>query len=288
MNDAEAIEVAGRAAFRGGRLALARSGDPGYLRWKGHRDVAAGSALEVQEAIVSALRTECPGDSILAEEGPEDEALAVDAERLWIVDPICGSQNFVQGIPFFAVSIALRVQGQLRVGVVYDPVRDERFAATFGGPATLNDREITIRATAEGPEFWERSWVATDLPPGDDLREPAFEAFEIISSEVTSHRILGSPALAICYVAAGRLHAYWTLDAKPWDIAAAAVILEGAGGLITDADGGSWLQSDGGYVAGNPTLHKSALSRVALVRERRRPMRSPVSGARGGYPAPGA
>ncbi|MDE3102425.1 MAG: inositol monophosphatase [Chloroflexota bacterium] len=287
MDDAEAIEVAGRAAFRGGRVALARLGEPGYVRWKGHRDIAAGSAVDVQEAILAVLRKECPDDAILAEEGPEDEALDVDAERLWIVDPICGSQNFVQGIPFFAVSIALRVGGQLRAGVVYDPVRDERFAATLGGQATLNDRPIAVRATAEGPEFWEKSWVATDLPPGDERRDEAYEAFEIISSDVTSHRVLGSPALSICYVAAGRLHAYWTLDAKPWDVAAAAVVLESAGGVITDADGGSWIHSDGGYVAANPTLHKSCLGRVAHVRERHGRLRPRTSGARGGA-APGA
>ena len=239
----------------------------------------------MQEAILSVLQKECPSDAILAEEGPEDEALSVDAERLWIVDPICGSQNLVQGVPFFAVSIALRVGGQLRVGAVYDPVRDERFAATFGGLATLNDREIFIRATAEGPEFWEKSWVATDLPAADEHRPVAHEAFEIISDEVTSHRILGSPALAMCYVAAGRLHVYWTLDAKPWDVAAAGLIVESAGGLVTDADGGSWLHSDGGYVVGNPTLHKSALSRVSLVRDRHRRLRPDVPGARDGRPA---
>ncbi|MBU6423764.1 MAG: hypothetical protein KGQ88_07010, partial [Chloroflexi bacterium] len=210
-----------------------------------------------------------------------------DAERLWIVDPICGSQNFIQGVPLFAVSIALRVRGQLRVGVVYDPVRDERFAAADGAPATLNDRPIAVRTTAEGPEFWEKSWVATDLPPGDERRDEAYETFEIISTDVTSHRVLGSPALSICYVAAGRLHAYWTLDAKPWDVAAAAVILESAGGVITDADGGSWLHSAGGYVAANPTLHKSCLGRVMQVRERHGRMRPQAPGARGDA-APGA
>jgi len=267
MDDTAAREIATRAAFRAGRVAAGRLGDPGFLKWKGHRDVVVGTALEVQEAIVSVLRHECPGDAILAEEGPEDEPLAVDAERLWIVDPICGSLNFAQGIPFFAISIALRVKGQLRVGVVYDPIRDETFAAQLGEAATLNNRPITVLATALGPEFWEQAWVGTDLPhDGPGLTE-GLKMFELISKEVMHHVILGSPALAMCYVAAGRLHAYWNIDAKPWDVAAAAVVVRQAGGLITDAEGGSWLHSTGGYVVANPSSHQWALRIIKVVRE---------------------
>lgn len=260
-----------RAAFRAGRLAMARLGNPGYLRWKGHRDVVSGASIEVQDVIVSILQRECPGDGLLVEEGPEDEPLAVDAERLWIVDPICGSLNFVHGIPFFAISIALRVAGQLRVGVVYDPMRDETFAARVGEPALLNGRPITVAVTASGPEFWEQAWVGTDLPHGGPRRKEALAVFEVFSTEVLTQNILGSPALGMCYVAAGRLHAYWTLDAKPWDIAASCVILAQAGALITDAEGGSWLHSDGSYVAANPTSHQWALRGIKWVRTRGRP-----------------
>jgi myo-inositol-1(or 4)-monophosphatase len=268
VDDKAAQELATRAAFRAGRLAIARLGEPGYLTWKGHRDVVSGASLEVQEEIVSLLQREAPGDAILVEEGPEDEPLAVDAERLWIVDPVCGSLNFVQGIPFFGISIALRIDGMLRVGVVHDPMRDETFAATLGaGPATLNGRPIAIRVTAEGPEFWEQSWVATDLPRSGPRREQALRVFNLFSDEVLSQSIMGSPALGICYVACGRLHAYWNLDAQPWDIAAAAVILESAGGLMQDGDGGPWLHSDGSYVAGVPTLVRWALRGIKWVRQ---------------------
>src|SRR5688500_5550704 len=96
MEDEKVLEIATRAAFRGGRAAVARLGTPGYLRWKGQRDLVTEATLGVQEQIVSVLQKECPGDAILAEEGPEDEPLAVDAARLWVVDPICGSLNFAQ------------------------------------------------------------------------------------------------------------------------------------------------------------------------------------------------
>ncbi len=266
----EAQEIATRAAFRAGRLALARIGDPGYLTWKGLRDVTPGAALEVQNVIVEALQRECPGDAVLAEEGPEDEPLAVAAERLWIVDPICGSLNFIRGIPFFGISLALRVDGTLRVGVVYDPVRDEMFAARSGEPATLNGKAITVLAIAPGPEFWEHATVGADLPHSGPRREEALRVLAAHSQEVLALNVLGSPALGLCYVAAGRLHAYWHLDARPWDVAAGAVILQQAGGLLTDADSGSWLHSDGGYVAANPTSHQWAMRAIKMVRERRR------------------
>jgi myo-inositol-1(or 4)-monophosphatase len=267
MDDGRALEIATRAAFRGGRAALARLGTPGYLKWKGQRDVIVEASLDVQEQIVSVLHMECPGDAILAEEGPEDEPLDVEAERLWIVDPICGSLNFAQSIPFFAVSVALRVNGLLRVGVVYDPVRDEMFSARLGEPALLNGRPITVLTVALGPEFWEQAWVACDLPHSGPRRKEALRAFSMVSGEVLHHIVLGSPALGLCYVAAGRVHAYWTLDAQPWDVAAAGVILGQAGGLITDAEGGSWLHSDGGYVAANAVSHKWALQTIKWLRD---------------------
>lgn len=259
MDDKEALEIATRAAFRAGRLARARLGDPEYLTWKGHRDVVSGSVIAVQELIVSILQAECPGDAILVEEGPEDEPLEVDADRLWIVDPICGSLNYVHGIPFFAVSIALRVAGQLRVGVVHDPVREETFAARIGEAATLNDRPITVTTVALGPEFWEQALIATDLPHSGPRRGQAMRVFDLFSGEVLAQHIMGSPALGMCYVAAGRLHAYWNLEANPWDVAAACVILEQAGALISDAEGGSWHLSNGSYVAANPASHTWAL-----------------------------
>lgn len=267
MDDKTARELATRVAHDAGRLAIERLGDPGFLSWRGERDVIAGAALDVQAAIVSDLKRACPDDAILAEEGPEDEPLDVDAERLWIVDPICGSLNFVQGIPFFAISIALRVRGQLRVGVVYDPIRDETFAAELDGPARLNGESITVLNTALGPEFWEQAYVGTDLPHSGPSLSEGLKIFELISKEVLHHVILGSPALALCYVAAGRLHAYWNLEARPWDVAAAGVILRQAGGLVTDADGGSWLHSAGGYVAANPASHPWALRIIKIVRE---------------------
>lgn len=270
MDDLEAVELATEAAARGGRLALARMGDPGFVTMKGMRDVVAGATYEVQGQIVSVLQEGAPGDAILAEEGDEDEALDVNAERLWIVDPICGSMNFVRGIPLFAVSIAYRVEGQIRAAVVYDPARDETFAARWGEDATLNGRPINVRPVPLGPEFWEQASVGVDLPRGGERRRQALRILDVMAEEVQSVNVLGSPALGLCYVAAGRLHGYWTLDAQPWDVAAGILIASRAGGLITDAEGGPWLHSDGSYAAAEPTSHQWMLKSIKFVKEQDR------------------
>src|SRR5262249_21517940 len=147
------------------------------------------------------------GDGILAEEGPDDEAMPVDAEDLWIVDPICGSINFAQGIPLFVVSVALRSRGNIRAGVVLDPCRDELFEATLEGSARLNGEPITVQQIAEGMEVFEKSWLAADLAAEGDLRRDSLEVFDVMAQQVTGVNIISSPALAICWVAMGRLHA---------------------------------------------------------------------------------
>ena len=265
MDINRAREVAIRAAREGGKVAKARLGDPGYLKWKGHRDVTSGASLQVQEAIVSTLLAEFPDAGILAEEGPEDAPLPVDAEHLWIVDPICGSLNFVQGIPHFGISIALRSEGSIRVGVVYDPCRDELFEATTETSATLNDRTMVVQQISEGIEAWSSAVVGTDWPHSGERREQARLIVGLMMDQVGELNLMGSPALGLCNVAAGRLHSYWHLDLKIWDIAAATLILQRAGGILTDARGNTWLYSDGGYIATNGVIHGWALNCIQAV-----------------------
>ena len=265
MEIKRAREVAIRAAREGGKVAKARLGDPGYLKWKGHRDVTSEASLQVQEAIVSTLLAEFPDCGILAEEGPEDAPMPVDAEHLWIIDPICGSLNFVQGIPHFGVSIALRSEGSIRVGVVYDPCRDDLFEATTETSAILNGRTMVVQQISEGIEAWSSAVVGTDWPHSGERREQARLIVGLMMDQVGELNLMGSPALGLCNVAAGRLHAYWHLDLKIWDIAAAALILQRAGGILTDARGNTWLYSDGGYIATNGVIHGWALNCIQAI-----------------------
>jgi myo-inositol-1(or 4)-monophosphatase len=230
------------------------------LKWKGERNVVTEASLQVQDVLVSTIRAEYPGDGILAEEGPDDQPVPVDADRLWIADPVCGSLNFLQGIPHFGISIALRSEGRIQVGVVYDPCRGELFSATAGAPATLNGQHIVVQQISEGAEAWNGAVVGTDWPYDGERRRRARSIVSVMADQVTDCSIMGSPALGLCYVAAGRLHAYWHLDLRIWDVAAASLILERAGAILTDAHGMTWLHSDGGYVATNNVIHNSLLN----------------------------
>lgn len=181
------------------------------------------------------------------------------AERLWIVDPIDGSTNFFRGLPSFAVSIGYRDASGFRVGVVYDPSRDELFSARTGDGAYLNGQRITVHFAGEGEDAYDSSLIGTDLPGDTEGRVNALRAAMHVGNRMLGLVMLGSPALGLCYVAAGRLHAYFHLKLQLWDVAAAAVILQEAGAIFTNGTGSSWLYSDGSYLASNGRVHGGML-----------------------------
>ena len=226
---------------------------------KDRRDLQLGAALVVQDTIRDILLEACPDDSFLGEEGPDDEPLPVNAERLWIVDPIDGSINFFRGLPNFAISIGFRDANGFRVGVVYDPSRDELFSARFTDGARLNGERIYVHVAGEGEDAYEQSLIGTDLPGGTDDRVNGLRAATHVGNRMLGLVMLGSPALGLCYVAAGRTHAYFHLKLHLWDVAAAAVILQEAGAIFTNGTGGSWLYSPGSYLATNGRLHGGML-----------------------------
>lgn len=261
------LRTAIRAARAGGEMALARREDPGYARWKGPRNLQVGASLGIQQRIVDEIRADFPNDKLLLEETTDE--IHVDGEpdgshgqgdRLWIIDPICGSFNFNQGMPLFAVCVGCRAEGgRDEIGVVYDPCNDELFHARFGGGAYLNGQPIFVDQMSEGEDAYKRALVGTDLPGDFEQRRRALYVNRSLGDEVTQLWILGSPALGLCYVAAGRLNAYFCLDLELWDVAAASVILKEAGGTLTDIAGGPWIYSEGGQVASNGVIHGGML-----------------------------
>jgi myo-inositol-1(or 4)-monophosphatase len=259
VDDAARLEAAIRAAREGGRVALSHIGDPLYFKLKGRRDLLVGASLAVQDAIRGVLLEECPDDAFMGEEGPEDEVLPVNAQHLWIVDPIDGSINFFRGLPDFAISVGYRDTAGFRVGVVYDPSRDELFSARFGDGARLNGQRITVHVAGEGEDAYDSSLIGTDLPGDTDGRVTALRAATHVGNRMLGLIMLGSPALGLCYVAAGRLHAYFHLQLHLWDVAAASVILQEAGAIFTNGAGSSWLYSEGSYLATNGRLHGGML-----------------------------
>ncbi len=259
MDDAGRLEVAIRAARAGGGVALAHLGDPLYVSLKGRRDLLVGASVAVQDAIREVILSACPEDAFLGEEGPQDEVLPVDAERLWLVDPIDGSINYLRSLPCFAISIGYRDANGFRVGVVLDPSRDELFSARFADGARLNGERIHVHVAGEGEDAYESSLVGTDLPGDTEGRLRASRAATYVANRMLGLVMLGSPALGLCYVAAGRLHAYFHLGLRLWDVAGAAVILQEAGATLTNGVGSSWLYSDGSYLASNGRLHGGML-----------------------------
>ena len=201
-----------------------------------------------EELIVDMIRLAFPDHTFLAEESHRDEG----GDYRWIIDPLDGTTNYIHAVPIFSVSIALQIRGEMALGVVYDPTRDELFYGEKGGGAFLNGRPIHV-STIKNPEA---ALLATGYPfRVKHLLELYQHSFNRFFTQVSGIRRAGSAALDLCYVACGRFDGFWELDLKPWDIAAAAVILGEAGGLLTDFAGGGDVLRTGNTVASNGRLH---------------------------------
>lgn len=207
-----------------------------------------------EELIVRGIQAARPGDAILAEEGQGGDA--PDAETRWIIDPLDGTTNFAHGFPRFCVSIGVERRDIRSIGVVYDPLLDECFEAVLGEGAWLGDRRL--RVTDE--DNFGRGLVATGF--AYDVHESQDDNLASFRNVVKSARGIrrdGSAALDLCYVAAGRIDAYWELKLHPWDVAAGFLIVEEAGGRVSDFDGGPADRSGRQVVSSNGHLHDALL-----------------------------
>lgn len=211
--------------------------------------------------IVEGIEAARPDDAILAEEGHGEDR---DAPFRWIIDPLDGTTNFAHGFPRLCVSIGVERRTKTgdyarAVGVVYDPLLDERFEAVRGDGAWLRDRRLAVSAESE----WGRALVATgfayDVHGSEDDN---LESFRNVVKSARGIRRDGSAALDLCYVAAGRVDAYWELKLHPWDVAAGYLILEEAGGRVTDFRGGPPDRSGREVASSNGRLHAALLERI--------------------------
>jgi myo-inositol-1(or 4)-monophosphatase len=198
-----------------------------------------------------------PGHSFLAE---ESGASLVQTDHLWIIDPLDGTVNYAHGVPLFCVSIAYSHQGQVLLGAIYEPMRDEMFSAERGKGAWLNGRPLKATQVEE----LQKSLLVTGFPYDAWNAVPSnFDLFARLGKLTQGVRRLGSAAIDLCYVAAGRLDGYWELSLKAWDVAAGGLIAEEAGALVTDIKGGpDYLISPQSIVAANPVLHAKLLAEL--------------------------
>jgi myo-inositol-1(or 4)-monophosphatase len=253
-------EVALKAIHLAGQLLLDRSGQF-TTREKGPKDLVTDVDLAAQQVIEQTIKSVFPDHAFLGEEGnrhPTDGATSWIAaqENCWIVDPLDGTTNYVHQLPFFAVSIALWQHGLPRLGLVLDPVREELFCASAGNGVTLNGDEISVSTTSD----LSQALGAVSFPANIEDETDEVNRFVRALQHCRSLRRIGSAALNLSYLAAGRLDAYWASSVKSWDVAAGVLIVQEAGGLVTAIDGGDF-QIDEPVIMATATgpLHASLL-----------------------------
>ena len=211
---------------------------------KSRNDFVSEVDQQAEDVIIRTLRKAYPHHAILAEES----GMHSGDDYQWIIDPLDGTTNFLHGFPQFAVSIALLHKGRLEQGVIYDPMRQELFTATRGAGAMLNSRRLRVssRPGLGG------ALLGTGFPYNDHEHLDAYLAMlKDLIVETAGVRRPGSAALDLAYVAAGRLDGFWEIGLKPWDLAAGALLIQEAGGIVGDFTGGPSFLKNGNIVAGN-------------------------------------
>jgi myo-inositol-1(or 4)-monophosphatase len=248
------FEVAIAAAQAAGEVLRSGFGQQQVVRYKGEVDLVTEADEKAEQKIKEVLREAFPNYGMLTEESGELEG---EGDYRWIVDPLDGTTNYAHGLPIFSVSVALERAGETVLGVVHDPMAQETYAAERGGGATLNGRPIRVSDTDE----LIRALLATGFPYDRDEVPAVLDLFGRFAMLTQSMRRLGSAALDLCYVAAGRLDGYYERGVKAWDVAAGVLILEEAGGEATDYRGHRLDPLEGGeVVASNGLLHPELVS----------------------------
>jgi myo-inositol-1(or 4)-monophosphatase len=253
--------VATDAARAAGRLLRSELKGARRIAYKGTpTNLVTEMDARAETLILEQLRQAFPDDAILTEETGSHPGRS---GRRWIVDPLDGTTNYAHGVPIFAVSIALEVDRHVAVGVVYDPSLDELFVAERGGGAWLGDARLSV---SERPVL-DEGLLATGFPYNiretRDTNLPEYAAFSVRARGV---RRLGSAVLYLAWLAAGRLDGYWELRVGPWDVAAGSLLVEEAGGRVTDLRGGPLDLAAPSIVASNGRLHEAMLGVLREIR----------------------
>ncbi|WP_213527554.1 inositol monophosphatase family protein [Paenibacillus sp. J31TS4] len=275
MNQEEIFSVSSKSFTAVAVNTAAKAGEWIKTRLGAHSQLALKTSpqdlvTEVDKGAESMIRklilTHFPGHSFLGEEGvlpgpaASKEALEKhrEADYLWIVDPIDGTTNFVHGFPFFSVSIALAHKGEVIVGVVYDPIRDELFVGEKGKGAYLRGRRMEV----SGEDKLGDSLLGTGFPANPLFLPLNLEGIRLLAPEVRNIRTAGSAALHLAYVAAGRLSGFWEIGLSVWDIAAGSLLVQEAGGQASDLTGAPFSLEVRNIVASNGRIHEPFLQKL--------------------------
>jgi myo-inositol-1(or 4)-monophosphatase len=251
------LQTAIKAARAAGQIIRQRFGSQLQVRHKGRIDLVTEVDLACEKELRQVISGDWPEHAILGEEGGAQG----QSNALWIVDPLDGTRSFAHGYPFVCVSVALEIDGQVQVGVVYDPIREELFRAVRGGGAFLNDEPISVSATA----VLEQALLVTGFPYhlaefDNTALFAMFRDFVVASGGI---RRDGSAALDFCYIASGRLDGYWEFFLNPWDAAAGALIALEAGARLTNLGGAGYDIRVAEVLVSNGHIHQAMLKIAA-------------------------
>jgi len=246
------LNVAVMAARRAGAV-LGRNfnkRDKLTIEKKGHNDFVSSADIAAERAIIDVIHKHYPDHAILAEEsGSQGES-----DHVWIIDPLDGTTNYLHGFPVYAVSIGLQINGRLEHAVVYDPMREELFTASRGEGAQLDGRKIRVSGNTD----LEHALIGTGFPyrQADNELEPYLSMLGKVVKNTSGVRRPGAAALDLCYVACGRLDAFWETGLQPWDLAAGTLIIREAGGMISALDGAENHLETGHVLTGTPKIYR--------------------------------
>ncbi len=251
------LNIAVRAARSAGRIAMRffERTDALKVSTKGHHDFVTEVDRACEAAIINELRSRFPHHAILAEESGSSG----EGEFQWIIDPLDGTTNYLHGFPQFSISIGLRYRDRMDQAVVYDPLREELFTASYGRGALLNDRRLRV----SGRKSIDGALIGTGIPFRDQTHLDVYlKMLGAMVRDTAGIRRPGSAALDFAYVAAGRLDGFWELQLNPWDFAAGALLVTEAGGTVTDLAGGDRHFETLNVVAGSLKVHHGMLARL--------------------------
>ena len=232
------------------------------VEYKGEVDLVTVADRKSEALILQRIQARWPKHDVLGEEGASIET---GSDYRWYVDPLDGTTNFAHGFPVFCVSLALEWKGQRIAGVVYDPTRNELFSAEQGSGAYLNGEPIHVSKIANLAECL----VATGFPSHKRHKNPNIFFYHQITLRTHGIRRAGSAALDLASVASGRFDGFWEFNLNPWDTAAGVLLVEEAGGVVTDFSGGPFRLDSRETVASNGLVHKALLSEFAAIFEGR-------------------
>ncbi len=253
------LDVAEKTALEAGAILRDNLGKVSEIEFKGKNNLLTEVDKLSEETIIKRIRNAFPTHDILAEESGRHSQ---SSDHVWIIDPLDGTTNYAHAYPFFAVSIALEMEGQVKTGVVYDPVKGELFSAEFGKGAFLNGKRIHVSGSLKLSD----SHLCTGfVHESTKMVEDNIRHFANFIRRARAVRRDGSAALDLCYVACGRFDGFWELGLNPWDTAAGVLIIREAGGVVTNLSGGEYSIYVKEILASNSRIHDEMINVLALA-----------------------